>query len=487
MSRFSLSLPSKMSMNLSASFLNSLTAEEKPIVAVRIFPNALDTSVVRDPKHLAVLLDASGSMQGERMESVKRTLHLLADTLPVGEILTVIQYSSTSTVPLDAVKIDVDRSAIHAVVNDLYADGGTNLESALFKLREVMAKTPVDGVFLLTDGHINEGVTSGTGLLRILGADAPALNTLGYGVDYNSRTLKHLSVNTRGSHTFADAAELIPAIIGDIIGGLASEVATQAKLMVPPGWRCLELGYEEGDAYYKVGTLIAEKDQWVVLEGPVNTTTAPALSLSWKCGQVEHTTNIQIDEANSKESVCEQLNRTQVTAVFGRVTDLLEEGDVVGATAALTTLSQNLNSSLAKDRPFVIRLMAQVDEMLEELQKPYMRYNRMNAVSSGLVPRMVSNQVSMGVQRGIVSRLQSVQPPTQSQDDDDSVYAGGPPPPVPVGRALTGVLDSFSSPAQRMTSGGMANRYSQQQEDSHSAYPPPPVPLNYMTSFPARQ
>lgn len=453
-------------------------------MAVRIFPNALDTSAVRNPKHLAVLLDASGSMQGERMDSVKRTIHLLADTLPVGEILTVIQYSSTSTVPLDAVKIEVDRSAIHAVVNELYADGGTNLESALFKLREVMAKTPVDSVFLLTDGHINEGITSGTGLLRILGADVPALNTLGYGVDYNSRTLKHLSVNTRGSHTFADAAELIPAIIGDIIGGLASEVATKAKVVVPAGWRCLELGYEEGDAEYAVGTLIAEKDQWVVLEGPVLTTTPPVLSLSWKCGQVEHTANIQIDEANSKESVCEQLNRAQVTAAFGIVTDLLESGDMGGATAALNALSQHLNSSLAKDRPFVIRLMAQVDEMLEELKKPFMRHNRMNAVTSGLVPRMVSNQVAMGVQRGIVSRLQSVQP--QTQDDEYLVFTGGsPPPPVPTGRALTGVLDSFSSPAQRLTSGGMSERYSQQQEDT--TYTTPPHPINYLTSFPVSQ
>lgn len=442
--------PSKMSVNLSASLLKPLSSDEKPIVAVRIFPNALDLSAPRASKHLALLIDTSGSMDGDRIDTVKRTIHLLADSLPEGGRLTLIQYSSDSTV---LVLNTSDRASVRLAADNLVACGGTNLEAGMFKLRELMATTTVDSVFLLTDGHINEGVTSSVGLLRILGADVPPLNTLGFGVDYNSQTLKNLSVSTRGSHTYADAAELIPAIIGDIVGGLSAEVGTNAKFSIPAGWRCLELGYEAGDDYYKVGSLIAEKDQWVVLEGPANITELPTMTLTWTNGSITTSVDFAIDESNAKEVVCEQLNRTKVMSTFGRVTGLLENGSLDLAKAELVALLADIGTSIAKDRLFVVHLMAQIDEMLEELNKPYMRAHRHNAVNSGVVPRMVSNQVALGVQRGIVSRLQSV----QISADNESNSA----PP----RALTGVMASFSSPVQREVSRGMSDRYSQQDSD----------------------
>jgi len=120
----------------------------------------------------------------------------------------------------------------------------------------------------------------------------------------------------------------------------------------------------------------------------------------------------------------------------------------------------------------VIRLLAQVDEMLEELTKPtgFAYYGRQNAISADLVPRMTSNLVALGVQRGIVSRLQSVQPPS---------HDGSPPPPTAAGRALTGVYDTFSSPSQRMVSAAMSNHYSQQVEEEST-----PAPIRFSSSPP---
>lgn len=467
---------SKMSMNLSASFLKpSVAADEKPILAVKIFPLPADAQPAS--KHLALVIDTSGSMGGERLEAVQRTLHLLIDALPLGDKLSLIQYNSDSTIALNGSTISVDRAPIHAVVDSLVADNGTNLEAGIGQLTNLMATATVDSVFLLTDGHINEGITSSSGLLRILGSSSvqlPPLNTLGYGADYNGRTLKQLSVSTRGSHTFADAAELIPAIIGDIVGGLKSEVGKHGKLTIPEGWRCLELGYEEGDSTYNVGTLIAEKEQWVVLEGPPGATLKEELSFSWTTTLI-NISEFPVDTSVSKQEVSEQLNRTRVACVFGQVTDMLEAGNVQEAKAALTALIAELSSSPSKDRPFVIRLLAQVDEMLEELTKPtgFAYYGRQNAISADLVPRMTSNLVALGVQRGIVSRLQSVQPPSHDE---------GPPPPNAVGRALTGVYDTFSSPSQRLVSATMSNHYSQQVEEETSA--PPPSPVRFAPSLP---
>jgi len=372
---------------------------EKPVIALKIFP----VSTTRTPKHLVLLIDTSGSMEGERMKAVKRTLHLLVDEMASGDRLTLIRYSSESTIPIEAV-LTPDRSAVHLAVDNLVADGGTNLEKGLLHLKDLISRSSsnVDSVFLLTDGHFNEGLSKASGLLRILGSNIPPLNTLGFGTDYNIRTLKHLSVATRGSHTFADSAELIPAIIGDIVGGMSSMFARASALRIPPGWRCLELGDLEGDTY-NVGTLVAEKAQWVLLEGEV----VPEHLVFTYDGI---TTQVPIDASIPEMDIYEQLARTHVMTVFGKVTDILEyRTNAEAIQAAFTTLQgllRLLEASPAASQPFVVRLMAQVDEMLDEVKRPY---------NLSLAPRMASNQVTMGQIASCLAVLRNAWPVARCQ------------------------------------------------------------------------
>ena len=41
-----------------------------------------------------------------------------------------------------------------------------------------------------------------------------------------------------------------------------------ASLTIPEGWTCLEVSATSGANSYTIGTLIADKTQWVVLKGP---------------------------------------------------------------------------------------------------------------------------------------------------------------------------------------------------------------------------
>jgi hypothetical protein len=420
-------------MFLSASIWKPRSDAETAITAVRIQPPPIPASYVRPSKHLALVIDTSGSMEGTRLDAVKRTLHLLADTLAVGDRLSLIRYSSESTFALESATLEPNRAPIHAAIDGLVADGGTNLESAIHRLKDLLQRTSVDSVFLLTDGHINEGIKSGAGLLRLLGHDVPPLHTLGFGEDYNAGTLKTMSVATRGSHTYADAAELIPAIIGDIVGGLGSELGTLGKLAIPPGWRCLEMGSEENATQYCVGTLVSEKDHWIVLQGP-SKDIPTSLTFTYTDAQKNlQTCTIPIQHDIPSVEIAEQLCRTMVANAYQRATDLLADGKHAEAKAQLDELMASLNDSIAKDRPFVVRLLAQVDEMLEELRRPAYRMH------AGVAPRMTSNMVALGVQRGIVSRLQSAGPQTTDYD----------------------LQDAFRSPAQRSASSAMSTQYSQ--------------------------
>jgi len=406
-----------MSISASASF--STTLSDSPVLAVRICPPPMGEGV-RRPYHLALLIDVSGSMDGERIAAVKRTLHLLLDAMMDGDRLSLIQYESIATTLVSGTILAADtRSAIHTAIDTLHASGGTNMESAIRQLMDISSSS-VDSVFLLTDGRINQGIASSTGLLRMLSVAVPAgtpVNTLGFGAEHNSRMLRDMSVRSRGSYTYADAAELLPAIIGDIMGGLASEIGRNAHLSIPDGWECMEYGADATVRSYGIGTLVAEKPQWVVLKGASGTTTPPPdLVLTWVVNGVEQTQTIRVDESISAMDTTEQYFRAKVASTFAQITELLETHRYMEAKTVLEALGRDMDASNAHTRPFVLQLRAQVDEMLESVTAlhnapppPMGRLHRTPHLDAPLLApvlsRLASNTTTLSVQRGYLSQV----------------------------------------------------------------------------------
>lgn len=470
-----------MSIRLSSSFQKSpagLAATEHPILAVKITPAAAVASS-RRAFHLALLLDTSGSMDGARITAVKTTMNLLLDAITDGDVLTLIGYESVARVLAQATTVDSSsRATLRTAVDSLRADGGTNLEAAFASLREVTgtAGVPtVDAVFILTDGHINQGLTAASGLTRLLTAAIPGgtpVYTLGFGADHNSRMLRDMALRSRGSYTYADAAELIPATIADIISGLATEVGRNSRLVLPTGWTCLEITAEAAATEFNVGVLVAEKEQWVVLKGPAGPMSfMPVLEFIWHSHDgASHTETLMTFADFDSGLVEEQYCRCRVATVQTAVQDLLETGQIAEARTALTELGAELDASPAKDRTFVISLRAQVDEMVDALSAatgmplhpPALRagaglarahagvWGGMASGAPALAPilsRMASNTAALGTQSGALAYINS------------SVRPGGRAGP-------SGITHTFSSPGQRAANTSMTARYSQMAGDA---------------------
>lgn len=468
-----------MSVSLYASsfpLLSNVDSTTKPLVAVKINPTApaaVNTS--RRPYHLALLLDVSGSMDGDRIQALRRTLHLLVDALCEADVLTLITYNSAASIRANCVAITPEsRTTLHTTINNLIADGGTNMEAAigaLLVLAADPAKPNVDAVFILTDGHINAGMTSSAGLLRLLQIQmnqGVPINTLGYGADHNSRLLRDMAMRSHGTYTFADAGEVLPAIIGDIMGGLESEIGRQAKLTIPPGWTSLELQTLVNNEYC-IGTLIADKPQWIVLEGEMGETHMPPLILTWMDGERNVVTvRATIDTSIPMLEVVEQRERCRVAAVFAAVTEDLEAYRYDEARAKLNALKLELDASPAKDTIFVIRLQAQVEDMIQSLRAEVTSPAASTPTRRGagvfwpvhepgpapsiapVISRLASNTTVLVNQRGIMSSAGS----------------------TAVTSTITSVIDMperhpilhtalFSSPSQRSASNRMTFAYTQ--------------------------
>jgi hypothetical protein len=400
--------------------IGSYTDNDTTYIAAKILPRA---KAQRTQFHLALLLDTSGSMDGDRIKALQRTLHLLVDALVDKDCLTIISYSSEAAVLANGkVLSSGTRSELHTIIDDLRADGGTNMEAAIVALRDLTLS--VDSVFILTDGHVNQGITGGSGLKTLLNRSVSAgtpVNTLGFGSDHNSHMLRDMAMRSCGTYTYADKDELLPAIIGDIVGGLQSTVGKQGKLTIPEGWTCKEIGLIE-DGYYNTGTLIADKPQWVVLSAPAGTA-IPSLTFTWLDGHVPHMISYTTSVVSAMD-VAAQRDRCTVAKAFVEASDAVEQRNIRVARMVLQDVKAELDKSIAKNATFVVQLYAQIDQMLEELQR---------ATPAAVSSRMASGAAVLGNQRGIMS-------------------GGGDP-------------RAFSSPLQIDTQTRMTTRYTQEVED----------------------
>jgi len=476
-----------MSLSCSASFLKplaELAAGEKPYLAVRITPHAVATAAPRRPFHLALLIDVSGSMEGERITAVRKTLELLVEALHDDDVLTLISYQSSAEVIAQGQDIcETSRAGLLVAVNNLAANGGTNLEAAISALYGIthptasctgLATAPVDAVFLLTDGYINQGQTTPAVLQSMLTAAVPAgtpVHTLGYGADHNARMLRDIALRTRASYTYADASELLPSIVGDILGGLETEVGRCGRLLFGgEGWVCAEpVASASGHDF---GTLIAGKDQWIVLEGAVGTTVGPTqLTVSWRnaAGETLFADVVFGESDITAVQVAEQIARVSVAKGLADTGAKLEAGQRAEALTVLEALRSELTASVAHDSLLVVQLLAQVEEMLATVRRtPSLGGARGGGFGMApLLSRMASNTAALTCQRGYVSMVQSQAPeeeePYEPQMSAGAAAVGGGSATAAAPRTPSAAPYAFASPTQRTMTNAMRSRYSERE------------------------
>ncbi|NBU23855.1 MAG: VWA domain-containing protein, partial [Actinobacteria bacterium] len=288
-------------VSFTATYLKRPTATEHGKLGVRVLPQAAPSAgdVIRNV-NIALVIDQSGSMEGDRITSVKRTIRLLIERLSNGDKISLVAFSSRATTLIRCETIsDTTRRQVEDAVDRLVADGGTNMESGITELGSFVLQTGMpDAVVVLTDGHINEGISSIAGLSSVVGSylQTTPIYTLGYGVDHNGDLLRALASRTMGTYTFIDTEIMLPASVGDLLGGLQGEVAKQAELAYPEEWKCEEPVDQQNPGIRNVGSLIADKPTWVMFTLPPGSADVPVV-LTYKDGASEVRKELTADDS----------------------------------------------------------------------------------------------------------------------------------------------------------------------------------------------
>ncbi len=187
-------------------------------------------------REVTLVLDRSGSMNGEKLEQVREaTLQILAG-LEDGEAFNIFVYNEAvdrfSEKPV--IKSKETIKAARAYVKSVKARGGTNIHDALLEsLRQPPMKGMLPLVLFLTDGLPTIGQTSERairGMVSNSNKYKRRVFTFGVGVDVNSPLLENMAYRSRASATFVLPKENVEVKVGKVFKRLTGPVLADTKL-----------------------------------------------------------------------------------------------------------------------------------------------------------------------------------------------------------------------------------------------------------------
>lgn len=179
-------------------------------------------------REVTVVIDRSGSMQGQKIEQAKKAALQTISALDNGESFNIIDYSDAVKAfnPTAVVKNADTLKNASEYINNIKAVGGTNLHDALI---ESLSSKPVDSqamplVLFLTDGRATIGQTAEIAI-RDNAAKANQFNrrvfSFGVGFDVNAPLLTTVAEAARGTSTFVMPDEDVEVKVGKVFRQLS--------------------------------------------------------------------------------------------------------------------------------------------------------------------------------------------------------------------------------------------------------------------------
>ncbi len=193
------------------------------------------------PRDVTLVLDVSGSMQGEKIaQAIAAARFLVAHARPIDRV-NVVRFSSTvdAYAAAPVYVTDERRAELLAFVDATRAAGGTALGDALsFALGENVDPTHLRTIVVLTDGRPTVGVTDAAELVRTArdgAGDGARVFTFGVGADVDDGLLRGIAAATAGTAEVFRPGGEIESRVSRFLRRTAVPLLTDLRVETPDG------------------------------------------------------------------------------------------------------------------------------------------------------------------------------------------------------------------------------------------------------------
>ena len=190
--------------------------------------------------NIVFLVDTSGSMfNNNKLPLAQEALKMLLENLDDDDTISIVTYAGTSEVLLDGAK-GSDRKEIKKAIDSLEAGGSTYGEGGIISAYDTAVKHFIKGgnnrVILCTDGDLNVGVSSQSGLIELIKDKKESgvfLSCLGFGEgNYQDDKMEALADYGNGNYAFIDCTKEAERVLKDEMWSTLFTVAKDVKFQV---------------------------------------------------------------------------------------------------------------------------------------------------------------------------------------------------------------------------------------------------------------
>lgn len=168
----------------------------------------------RKPVHLTMLLDVSGSMRGEKMESMRRSAEQFVQQMGDADRLTLVTFSTFPGAVAEFVEVGPQRAALVERIRGLVARGDTALYDAIAMGAQLLTTyaSPqyANALVVLTDGQDTSSFQFALNdeLFRRVNATGATVFTIAYGRDADARVMERLALGANGKFFLGNEASI---------------------------------------------------------------------------------------------------------------------------------------------------------------------------------------------------------------------------------------------------------------------------------------
>lgn len=356
------------------------------------------TETTRAPLAIAIVLDNSGSMQGEKLDEAKRSIVRMIGDMQDNDEVAFIKYSDSSSTLQPLRRLGDVRGDLLERVRSLQAEGGTNIPSGLRAGREALAVASqgrVKRVVLVSDG-----LDSTRSEAERLASDAAergvVTSSLGIGLDFDEMYMSSVAARGHGNFAFVKDGAALGTFLKKELTETATTVVenTKVRFTLPAGVRFVRATGADasvvGDELtLTAGALFSGEERRVFLEFSTDLQKGVSRTLearaSWDKVGSKHTdvtaaplaftatedakqVTASIDPLVRARSVSVQASRRQTEAA-----EAMARGDSARAAALIGSNAQALRAAASSAPPALAGPMLKQAEIYDDDLSGYQR------------------------------------------------------------------------------------------------------------------
>jgi len=206
-------------------------------VLVRITPPAVDQTAAKRPRlNLSMVLDRSGSMQGEKIQEAREAAKYCIDQLLATDRISTVIFDDQIDVLIPSQPVE-NKEILKRAINSVQTNGSTALHEAWVRggleVSGHLDNDAINRVLLITDGQANVGETNVDRIVsqaQQLAAKGVSTSTIGIGRDFNEDLLMPMAEAGQGNAWHVQEPQDMVKIFERELKGLVSQIGHSVTL-----------------------------------------------------------------------------------------------------------------------------------------------------------------------------------------------------------------------------------------------------------------